>query len=501
MNPVLYDFKRAFIRPATIIALVVFILMGIGLSYLVSILLGTSVGAVYPMFLAKLDVETGEFTIYYSIYDSEVKPTTAYVEVSLFLHEQEIAQAVKTFTFSANGYHVFKTTLESNVLKSLPEKPLYIQVSSSTPLGFMRIAKIFVSLGDKMLFASYGGIYFPGGGDGGSILAVGGVFLKNGELIISLLSELPSEGFKLYYVISPRLREAGFDGAVLAGDVSTGLNVFRINVSELGVNITDMTEILLYLKDPEGVTYSSTPGFITKLQTGAIQRRITNVATGRAGLGLFSQFFPIVVLYLAYALVAKPKGMGALEFLIARPVTRFEVYTTRFVAGALTALMSTVVFFAAFNASMYWLIGYTIETPYVITLFLGVTGSLIAFYSVCYMLSTVISGTRYLAASIFLYLLFTMIMDLVIYFIARLTYGFTPQLVEELPRLQYSSYYFNPLGLTSFATYFVNRALFPESTPEVSIVNPYLVVVAAAAWILGPFILGWLLFKKANLSS
>jgi hypothetical protein len=44
-----------------------------------------SVGTIYPMFLAKPDVETGEFTIYYVIYDSEANSTTAYVEVSFLL--------------------------------------------------------------------------------------------------------------------------------------------------------------------------------------------------------------------------------------------------------------------------------------------------------------------------------------------------------------------------------------------------------------------------------
>ena len=496
MNPVLYDFKRAFIRPATIIALAVFILIGIGLSYLVIISLGMSAGAFYPMFLAKLDVETGEFTIHYVAYDLEANPTTAHVEVSILFGEWKSLEVVKTFTFNAKGYHVLQASLDSDVLGLLSEKELFLRVASSTPFGFMDTTMVFQPKNNKTMSASLGEIFISNGEAVESILAVGRAFLKNSELIITLLAELPSEGFELYYALSSGLGWAGFDKALLAGNVSTGLTVFRINLSEPGVNITDTTWVALYLKDPEGVTYTTNPILIIRVETGVTQRLITNVVAGSAGIGLFSQFFPIVVLYLAYTLVAKPKGVGALEFLIARPVTRLEIYVTRFLAGVLTATVSTGVFLTALNSSIFLLTGYSIEASNMLILFLGVAGSLIAFYSVCYMVSTILSGGRYLAVSIFLYLFFAMIMDILVYVTAHLMYGFTPRLGEELFKMLYTAYYFNPLGSTRFATYYVS----PENFPDVSVVNPYLVVVSGVAWTLVPAVTGWILFRKANLS-
>ena len=496
MNPVLYDFKRAFIRPATIIALAVFILVGIGLSYLVTISLSMSAGAIYPMFIAKLDVETGEFTVYYVAYDSEANPTTAHVEIKFLFGMAESLEVVGTFTFNAKGYRVFQASLDSDVLGLLSEKPLFLRVASSTPFGFMDMTMMFLPINNKTMSAFSGGIFFSNDKAVGSILAVGIAFLRNSELIITLLSELPSEGFELYYALSSGSGEAGFDEALLAGNVSTGLTVFRINLSELGVNITDTTMVTLYLKDPEGVTYTSKPGLIVRVETGVTQRRITNVVAGSAGIGLFSQFFPIVVLYLAYTLVAKPKGMGALEFLIARPVTRLEIYVTRFLAGVLTATVSTGVFLIALNSSVFLLTGYSIEASNMLILFLGIAGSLIAFYSVCYMVSTILSGGRYLAVSIFLYLFFAMIMDILVFITALLMYGFTPRLGDELFKMQATAYYFNPLGSTRFATYYVS----PENFPDVPVVNPYLVVVAGVAWTLVPAVAGWILFRKANLS-
>jgi len=496
VNPVLYDFKRAFIRPATIIALVVFLLVGIGLSYLVIISLGLSVGDIYPMFIAKLDVETGEFTIYYVVYDSEANPTTAHVEVSILFGMPESLEVVKTFTFNAKGYRVFQASLDSDVLGLLSEMPLFLRVASSTPFGITAMITNFLPINDKTMSALSGGIFISNGEAVESILAVGRAFLKNSELIITLLSELPSEGFELYYALSSGLEWAGLDEALLAGNVSTGLTVFRIYLSELGVNITDTTMVTLYLKDPEGVTYTSKPGLIVRIETGVTQRRITNVVAGSAGIGLFSQFFPIVVLYLAYTLVAKPRGVGALEFLIARPVTRLEIYVTRFLAGVLTATVSTGVFLIALNSSIFLLTGYSIEASNMLILFLGIAGSLIAFYSVCYMVSTILSGGRYLAVSIFLYLFFAMIMDILVFITAYLMYGFTPRLGDELFKMQATAYYFNPLGSTRFATYYVS----PENFPDVPVVNPYLVVVAGVAWTLVPAVTGWILFKKVNLS-
>ncbi|WP_448578143.1 ABC transporter permease subunit [Thermosphaera sp.] len=500
MNPILYDFKRAFIRPATLIALAVFILVGVGLSYLVSITLSMSFGASYPAFLAKLDVETGEFTIYYSIYDSEARPITSNVEVNLLVQEGGNTQPVKTFTFRADGYYVFKTTLEADTARILLEKPSLVQVSSSTPFGFYSSTAGFQNREGDELYAYNPPIYFSSLSNSKSEHSAGFVILKNDELIISVLFDLPDEGFELYYAISTAMGGSGFGEALLAGNVSTGLNVFRISMSELGVNATAVNQIMLYLKDPERNAYASNPLTITRVRTGIIQRRITSIVVGTAGLGLFSQFFPIVVLYLAYTLVAKPKGIGALEFLIARPVTRFEVYVTRFAAGVLTALASTGVFLAALNASIFLLTGYSIEASNIILIFLGVAGSLIAFYNVCYMLSTVTSGGRYLAVSIFLYLFFTMIMGILIFITTYLMYGFTPRLGEELPKIQYSSYYFNPLGLTNFATYFVSKAISPDDFTDVPVVNPYLVMAAGVAWIVIPLLIGWVIFRKANLS-
>ena len=452
------------------------------------------------MFLAKPDVETGEFTIYYVIYDSEANSTTAYVEVSILFGKLESREIVKTFTFNAKGYHVFRASLDSDVLGLLSEKPLYLRVASSTPFGFMEIMNSFEPKSNKILYAFSGDIFIFNGEAIGSILAVGRAFLRNNELIITLLSELPSKGFMLYYAIWSGLGEVRFDKALLAGNVSTGLNVFRIDLSKLGVNITDTTKVVLYLKDPEGVTYFGNPKRIIRVETGVIQRRITNVAVGAVGIGLFSQFFPIVVLYLAYTLVAKPKGMGALEFLIARPVTRLEIYVTRFLAGVLTAPVSSGVFLIALNSSIFLLTGYSIEASNMLILLLGVAGSLIAFYSVCYMFSTILSGSRYLAVSIFLYLNFTMIMGILVYVAAYLMYGLTTSLSEELLKMQYTAYYFNPLGLTNFATYYVIKAVFPENFPDVPVVNPYLVVVSGVAWTLVPVVTGWILFRKANLS-
>jgi ABC-2 type transport system permease protein len=70
-------------------------------------------------------------------------------------------------------------------------------------------------------------------------------------------------------------------------------------------------------------------------------------------MGIFITFFPVVVLYLVYIYVAKPRSQGALEFVLARPITRLELYITRLFAGVLVVLTATALFYAALVLAIY----------------------------------------------------------------------------------------------------------------------------------------------------
>ncbi|MGC8983311.1 MAG: ABC transporter permease, partial [Desulfurococcaceae archaeon] len=220
---------------------------------------------------------------------------------------------------------------------------------------------------------------------------------------------------------------------------------------------------------------------------------------------LFAQFFPILMLYLAYVYIAKPRSQGALEFLLARPITRLEVYLTRLVAGVLVAVAASALFYLAAAATTAALTGVVFDVHTYVLLYAGTVLSLTAFYSLCYALSTVLKGGRYLAISIFAYLFFTIILQILVSVLAIAVVGLGPGFTEQVTKLNYQAAYFSPLGIRQFFEYFTlvhYSAKYGESlAPQVGdVVNPLLVALSAATWIAVPAVLGWLAFRRANLS-
>ncbi|MEM0378627.1 MAG: ABC transporter permease subunit [Thermosphaera sp.] len=512
MNPVLYDFRRAFVRPATLIALLAFILVGVGLSYLVSATLSVSMQYISPQALGILDVESGRLRLFAYVVDAELRPVNARIDVELKLVNKtgltdpaSGAVSLKNASYEARGFLNATIILDENesaVLKQLlGESGMfpYLVFTASSPVGSRSQGGAFVNPGKDSRIQYWCPVCsFLSSEDYSKVIASSTmVYRVNDEFVIIAILDLPGDGFKLYYALSPNVAP-GFEGYVLAGSVSSGVNIFRVRAGN--VSASEARIAYVALEGGDGTLYFSEGYPVARAYAGRVQRALTSQLVGSAGLGLFSSFFPIVVLYLVYALIAKPKGIGALEFLIARPVSRWDVYATRFAAGVLTATASSAVFMASVNAASLLLIGYTMELGDALTVFLGLTGSLIAFYSLCYMLSTFLSGGRYLAVSIFAYLFFTMILNVLVAIIAIFAYGFGPGLASRLSELQYTVSYFNPLGMVSFATYFVYKGLQLEGFTEVAVVDPYLVVLAGAAWILVPFIIGWFVFKRAILS-
>ncbi|MEM4789731.1 MAG: hypothetical protein QXV06_08095, partial [Ignisphaera sp.] len=74
-----------------------------------------------------------------------------------------------------------------------------------------------------------------------------------------------------------------------------------------------------------------------------VERSYINFITGSLGIGLYLSFFPIAVIYISNILVAKPRSNGALEFVLARPITRFDLYLSRYLAGVILIAISSFI--------------------------------------------------------------------------------------------------------------------------------------------------------------
>jgi ABC-2 type transport system permease protein len=229
------------------------------------------------------------------------------------------------------------------------------------------------------------------------------------------------------------------------------------------------------------------------------------------GLGLFTAFFPIIVLYLVYVYIAKPRSQGALEFILARPITRFELYTVRFTAGVLVVAVATSLFYVALITSINLLTGVSPSIQGGLILYGGLVLSLIAFYSFCYLLGSLTSGSRYIVASVLSYVLFSILWSLIIYLIVYFTHrGVGVNILTEITRIQYTLNYFNPLRIQDYMQYYFMihevgeysiYSILPTGDVLKEVVNPWLVATSTIAWIIMPFVLGWLKFRKASLIS
>ncbi len=294
------------------------------------------------------------------------------------------------------------------------------------------------------------------------------------------------------------------------GRVRRGINVIELDLNLLERGQTPLKpalRTLLISRSENETLYSALAPYIISHKSGEAQRRIAQLIAGSAGTGLFYTFFPVVVLYLVYVYIAKPRAQGALEFVLARPITRREIYTTRYSAGVLVVTVVTALFYTTLLLALYYLTGVVLELYPSLLLYAGLLLSSLAFYSLCYMLSTLTSGVRYIVVSVLLYVLFAFLWQLVVTLLVMSIRGFTLRF-EEHWRDLYTSYYFNPLGVYQFAQYYYSQyySLLQQAgvgfAPDIpDLVNPWLVGVSTIAWITVPLLIGWLRFRKASLTS
>jgi ABC-2 type transport system permease protein len=288
------------------------------------------------------------------------------------------------------------------------------------------------------------------------------------------------------------------------GVVHSGIGVLELNMTllERGLRpIQPSLYVLLVSRSENSTMYAITRTNISPLQGGVTKMIVSTQIVGSVGVSLFITFFPVIVLYLVYIYIAKPRAQGALEFVLARPITRFELYTTRYFAGVLVVLVATVLFYTALVLSVYFFTGVLLDLYQSILLYAGLSLALIAFYSLCYMLSAFTSGTRYIVVSVITYMVFSILWNLLVYLVVISLRGFGIGLAQELMRAQYTSYYFTPLGIYYFMQYYYTVYVTGESVLTIeSIINPLFICISTITWITIPVVLGWLVFKKTSLS-
>jgi len=537
VKPFIYDFKRAFVRKATLITLVLFIVAGVGLAYIVAYTtVITNPGILYTgLIVSKLNLSSSKLELAVGIYDANMEPAEMRLDLSLELYGSiEPAPGVYTMgekileanlgTYTVQGSSRITIDVPENVtqyIRSLNESQKYwIMLLTNASISVRGINTGRVSMGEtlsRLDNETYGTCRSLGGGFGGSV-GIGRVcsVLRGEKDRLHLILTSPSETqLDLYYDIKPinkstaesrpYYRVSFVDPSTVnisdlryLGTISEAMKIYVFTIPLSQELQGKSPNVLLALvsnntvKDAVSIEYyyeesASPSGVARKLMIGS------------TGIGLFSMFFPIVMLYLGYVLVAKPRSQGALEFILARPVTRVELFLTRYAAGVLVGLVAPAVFMAALYIGLNIVLGIDIGLDIAVLIYLGLAASLIAFYTLCYYIAVELKGGGYLAVSITLYMVFLIGFQIIGVLVAFML-GYTGS-YEDYLRTTTMINYFNPMGLTGLVSALIqaNLNIYPKAVLDV--VKPEYIVAAFIAWVVVPFILGLARFRRKNLAA
>ena len=493
--PVIYDFKRSFFRLSTLILLVVFIVAGIGLSYLSYSMASNLAEPVRT--LGIIVVNSDNVLVYGVAYDFTGKELSGANIVFLDSSGKTL------FETRVNGiYHLsFKASANNRIARV---KIMYNgkeAVEPVLPLDYINNTYyvLYYATFNKLSMTENGGILWTPQNN------------PRTYLVASLLLLDKSSGDALLQIVSINTtnRDVRPNYELLIGCMElsgTSASKEYINTSLLPRSIVYKT---INMRDHfvrEKIRVDPNDNVLIMRINGsdkALLMRYDRLQPAKAfmagamlsssGLSLFLNFFPIVFLYLAHILMAKPKATGALEFILARPVTKWDLYVTRYVSGVLVALASSAIFVIALDIASATIWGIMFGAYPSVIMFLAIFVGLVAWYSFCYLLSSGLrSSSGYLALAIILYLLFAMFWGLIVFLIAMyMGVGVTAEAAESLG---YKLSMLNPIKISDLIIYYM-RLYYGLVTP-IQWINPGVVAGVSLAWIIAPFILGYLVFKR-----
>jgi len=184
---------------------------------------------------------------------------------------------------------------------------------------------------------------------------------------------------------------------------------------------------------------------------------------------LFSFTFGIIFIYIAYQTFGKLKDRG-LQLLLARPITRGELYFTRYFSGVLSMLTAALLFSLA--TSIIFVIYIGIFPTYDMTiLFSLVFLNVIAWYSLSFLLLSKLSPSAGLGLSVGIYIVLNLLLIL-------------PILPGKL------TYYFYPTSFALSVLYYSVNFSYP--------INPVISALVETAWVIIPVLVGYLIFKRID---
>ena len=191
----------------------------------------------------------------------------------------------------------------------------------------------------------------------------------------------------------------------------------------------------------------------------------------------FSLAFIFLFIYIAYQMFGKLKERG-LPLLLARPITRGELYFTRYFSGVLAIFVATAIFTLATSLTAMTLFKF-IPSVIIPALLAYSFFNIVVWYSLSFLFYSKLSPSAGLGVSIATWFVF--------YIGLSFPSLFYPNIAN------YLKYYVSPISIASIFSNYLTTYSMPSG-----IILPVSVVVGLL-WISVPVIVGYLLFKKIDI--
>ncbi|MEM2511771.1 MAG: ABC transporter permease subunit [Ignisphaera sp.] len=500
----LYDIKRSLLKPVVLFMLILFAVLGIATTYSMYTFIANTYTPIEgaAMHIIAIDRNSTSCILIGGIFDRRgdlVEGSVAFIVNNSKVYGFEGASTFTVENPNICRYNIEKIEVSTQLLKfnitcntvPLNRYPILLEPTSvSIPYSSQAIANSTSHVAVSLCGRVDGYLYID------SALVVFKMLINN----------LRSARARLYvFSVNISSMNTGLEKPIVLNYTFSAIAGTRNNKSQGSIAIKDPLEKFDLTLDldknfiqfyPIKDSKSSVTSISYSYQI-YVERSYINFITGSLGIGLYLSFFPIAVIYISNILVSKPRSNGALEFVLARPITRFDLYLSRYLAGVILIAISSFILLTVIAIFQPLVLRIEFDLWSYILLYLGVSASLITFYTLCYTIASIARSGLYLAISIALYILFSMMWSVITVFTAMwLGISIMSQGYEELT---YMLSYLNPLNFVNLARYHI--LLSYGAIHDIPTINSPLCMIIPLAWNLTLFVIGFWRFKKVNLTS
>ncbi|BDC17917.1 ABC transporter permease subunit [Acidianus sp. HS-5] len=468
MNPVIYDFKRAFLRWSVVGVLILFIILGVAEGYTEYY---SSLGKVPPSahynlnFVGVVSRGNGVVTVKGYVFNNQGNPLSGTVELL------QGGRCISSTTSNSSGFFIIRGANPTCIIvkySSYEEKGILSQGLQKFVIYNLSYFYNFKVTNCKSVAVIIGVNNYEGK------LIFANVFCK-GSLYMAFYPKHANASCIYYYVkgghILPVFKGSicyqtiNYSSPIMVKTISIPHGTEDIAVTELDSNGNLYSTILNYYPIPY-LEY-----LISYCLSESVDKGLNSASL------IFQAFFPIIMIYLAYILYTKPLDSGAIEFIISRPLTRTNFYLNRLISGLLTGVVSSLVFSLLLGVVFIPLVHF-FPSFVVSLLILRIIPAVMFYYIMTFALSSFIKSSKVvLGASIGLYFVIGIMLLL-----ASIQHNYT------------LLYYANPTAISEVATYIMFRLTLANAP-----FNVLFSIISQIAWLVVPSLLSYLKFKGMDL--